>query len=76
MDLSVIYDSIVPDNIKELPVVKASLSIFIELLNRNSQIAQRINRIYNIDNGILKNQLWVDRSLPKIDWVNTIMLNR
>lgn len=52
MDLSVIYDSIVPDNIKELPVVKASLNIFIELLNRNSQIAQRINRIYNIDNEL------------------------
>lgn len=31
---------------------------------------QAVLRIYNIDKGILRNQLWVDRSLPKVDWVN------
>ena len=31
---------------------------------------QAVLRIYNIDKGILKNQLWVDISLPKVDWVD------
>lgn len=31
---------------------------------------QAVLRIYNIDNGILKNQLLVDNSLPEVDWVN------
>ena len=31
---------------------------------------QAVLRIYNIDNGILRNQLWVDNSLPEVDWVN------
>lgn len=31
---------------------------------------QAVLRIYNIDKGILKNQLWVDNSLPEVDWVN------
>lgn len=31
---------------------------------------QAVLRIYNIDKGILKNQLLVDNSLPKVDWVN------
>ena len=31
---------------------------------------QAVLRIYNIDKGILRNQLWVDNSLPGVDWVN------
>ena len=31
---------------------------------------QAVLRIYNIDNGILRNQLLVDNSLPGVDWVN------
>lgn len=31
---------------------------------------QAVLRIYNIDKGILKNQLLVDRSLPEVDLVN------
>lgn len=31
---------------------------------------QAVLRIYNIDNGILRNQLWVDNNLPGVDWVN------
>lgn len=31
---------------------------------------QAVLRIYNIDKGILKNQLLVDNSLPEVDWVN------
>ena len=31
---------------------------------------QAVLRIYHIDNGILRNQLWVDNSLPEVDWVN------
>ena len=31
---------------------------------------QAVLRIYHIDKGILRNQLWVDNSLPEVDWVN------
>lgn len=31
---------------------------------------QAVLRIYNIDKGILDQKLLVDRSLPKVDWVN------
>ena len=31
---------------------------------------QAVLRIYNIDQGILDQKLFVDRSLPEIDWVN------
>lgn len=31
---------------------------------------QAVLRIYNIDKGILDQKLWVDRSLPKVDWIN------
>lgn len=31
---------------------------------------QAVLRIYHIDQGILDQKLWVDRSLPKVDWVN------
>ena len=49
MDLNVIYDAIVPYNIKDIPLVKSSLKIFIESLNRNAQIAQRIQKLYSVD---------------------------
>lgn len=49
MDLSVIFNAIVPDNIKELPLVKQCTKIFIEQLNRNSIIAQRISNLYDVD---------------------------
>ena len=32
---------------------------------------QAVFRIYHIDQGILDNKLWVDNSLPKVDWVNS-----
>ena len=31
---------------------------------------QAVLRIYNIDQGILDQKLFVDRSLPEVDWVN------
>ena len=49
MELNVIFDAIVPDNIKNIPLVQKSLSIFIEMLNKNSAISQRILKLYSID---------------------------
>lgn len=49
MELDVIFDAIVPDNIKNIPLVKKSLSIFIEMLNRNSAVSQRILKLYSVD---------------------------
>lgn len=49
MELDVIFDAIVPDNIKNIPLVKKSLSIFIEMLNRNASVSQKISKLYSID---------------------------
>lgn len=49
MELDVIFDAIVPDNIKNIPLVQKSLSIFIEMLNRNSAVSQRILKLYSVD---------------------------
>ena len=49
MNLNIIFESIVPDNIKNIPVVRKCTEIFIEQLKRNSTIAQRISNLYSVD---------------------------
>lgn len=49
MELQVIIDAIVPNNIKEIPLVSVCTKIFVEMLNRNSTISQRIRNLYNTD---------------------------
>lgn len=49
MNLESIFDAIVPDNIKNIEVVKKCSDIFIEQLNRNSIIAKRITDLFDID---------------------------
>lgn len=49
MELNVIFDAIVPDNIKNIPLVQKSLAIFIEMLNRNGAVSQRISKLYSVD---------------------------
>lgn len=56
MDLSVIFDAIIPDNIRNLPLVKKCSEVFIEQLNRNSSISRRISKLYDIDSTT-----WVKR---------------
>ena len=49
MNLSVIFNAIVPDNIKDIELVKKCSNIFIEQLNRNSTISRRIADIFDVD---------------------------
>ena len=56
MDLSVIFDAIIPDNIRNLPLVKKCSEVFIEQLNRNSTISKRISKLYDVDSTT-----WVKR---------------
>ena len=49
MDLNTIFEAIVPGNIKDIPLIRKSFKIFIEQLNKNSVIAQRIDKIFDID---------------------------
>lgn len=51
MDLNTIFEAIVPGNIKDIPLIKKSFKIFIEQLNKNSVIAQRIDKIFDIDSN-------------------------
>ena len=50
MDLQVIFDCIVPDNIKNIPLIKVCTNIFIEQINRNSQIAINIGKLFDLEN--------------------------
>ncbi len=49
MKLESIFEAIVPDNIKNLEIVKRCSDIFIEQLNRNSVVAKRISDLFEID---------------------------
>lgn len=49
MNIRIILDSIIPDNIKNIPLIQKSMDVFSELLERNSTISQRISNLYSID---------------------------
>lgn len=49
MNLNLVFESIIPDNIKNIPVVRKCTEVLIEQLNRNSTIAQRISNIFSVD---------------------------
>ena len=50
MDLKVTLNSIIPDNIKRIPLIEKSVNVFSEMLQRNSIISYRINKIFDVDN--------------------------
>ena len=45
--LQSIFDAITPENIKNIPVVKIGMQIFIDELEKNSEIAKRIRSLYD-----------------------------
>lgn len=49
MNLSAIIQKIIPENIKSIPLVQICTNIFVEMLDRNSLVSQRISSIYDID---------------------------
>lgn len=50
MTLQHIFEAITPDNIKEIPLVKTAMGIFIEILEENCKISQNIRKIYEDEN--------------------------
>ena len=50
MDLQVIFDAITPYNIKNLPLVKICSKIFIEHIERNSQVSINIRNLFDLEN--------------------------
>lgn len=49
MDLKVVLNSIIPDNIKRIPLIEKSVNVFSEMLLNNSIISYRINKIFDVD---------------------------
>ena len=52
MDLKIILQSLVPDNIRQIPLVSSSIEAFAEMLEKNSAVACRIRRIFDVDNSV------------------------
>lgn len=48
MDLHDIFDSITPENIKSIPVVRTAMQVFIDTLERNSQVAKNITNLFDV----------------------------
>ena len=47
MNLRSIFDYLTPENIKSIPVVRAAMNVFIDSLERNSEVASRISAIFD-----------------------------
>ena len=47
MNLKTIFESITPENIKSIPLLKTAMDIFIQNLEENSKISTDIKQIYN-----------------------------
>jgi hypothetical protein len=57
MSLKQIFDSITPDNIKDIDLIKDAMEIFIENLEENSEISIDIKKIYESDNKHIRENL-------------------
>lgn len=52
MNLKQVFESITPENIKDIPLIKTAMDIFIANLKKNSNISLNINKVYqNILDG-------------------------
>lgn len=47
MDIKTIFESITPENIKDIPLIKTAMDIFIKNLEENAYVASSIKEIYN-----------------------------
>lgn len=47
--LKTIIESIIPDNIKNIPLVRKCTDVFVEELEKNSLISERISNLYAVD---------------------------
>ena len=52
MDLSVILKSVIPDNIKRIPLVQVCADAFAEMLSRNSTISARIYKLFDVNDSV------------------------
>ena len=45
---SILY-AITPENIKQIPLVKVSLDIFVDYLMQSNELCQRISAVFDVD---------------------------
>ena len=56
--LKQIFESLLPDNIKDIPLVKDAVDIFVKNLEENSDISIQIRNMFTSDNTIIKENLF------------------
>ena len=56
-DLKIIFDTLVPENIKNIPVVQSAMDIFVQNIEENSAIAVNIRKMYDFNINALDNNL-------------------
>ena len=54
MNLKYIFDAITPENIKNIPVIRSAMDIFIQNLEKNAKVSKDIRKIYESDNENVK----------------------
>ena len=54
MNLKYIFDAITPENIKNIPVIRSAMDIFIQNLEKNAKVSKDIRKIYESDNENIK----------------------
>ena len=49
MNIKHIFESLTPENIKKIPLMRTAMDIFVNVLETNSQISQKITKIFDIN---------------------------
>jgi hypothetical protein len=57
MKLQAIFDSITPENIKDIPLIADAIEIFIKNLEENSSVSIDIKKIFDKDNELIRENL-------------------
>lgn len=70
MDLRVILNSIIPDNIKRIALVQKCTDVFAEMLSRDSNIAYRIQKLFDVDNSVFYRRDDSDVLVPDVSSEN------
>jgi hypothetical protein len=58
MSIKQIFESITPDNIKDIDIIRDAMEIFIENIEKNSVISTDITRVFESDNEYIQNALY------------------
>lgn len=73
--LKQIFDSITPDNIKDLDIIRDAMDIFIENLENNSEISTDITKLFTSENEEIQNALYATYIQSLYDAITSAQTN-